>query len=181
MTSTQVTQTSGADNQSAAFLKLAEQNLDASYRLARAILHDAAEAEDATHDAFLQAWRTWPTLRDPGRFEAWFTRILVNTCRDRLRRAARSRPAAVSSLLMVPARGDPIGEVNDRGALGPALALLSPEHRVVVALRFYRDLTVEQIAHLLGVPPGTVNSRLHYALKRLKGLIGPDERKGPQR
>ena len=181
MTSTQVTQTSGAGNQSAAFLKLAEHNLDASYRLARAILHDPADAEDATHDAYLQAWRKWSTLRDASRFEAWFTRILVNTCRDRLRRAEQRRPADISSMLKVPARGDPIGQVNDRDALGPALALLSPEHRVVVALRFHRDLTVDQIAHLLGVRPGTVNSRLHYALKRLKGFIGSDERKGPQR
>ncbi len=181
MTITEVTPIGGADDQSTAFLNLAQHNLDASYRLARAILHDPEEAEDATHDAYIQAWRKWPTLRDTSRFEAWFTRILVNTCRDRLRRTAQRRPADISSLLMVPVRGDPIGQVNDRDTLGAALALLSPEHRVVVALRFYRDMTIDQIAHLLGVRPGTVNSRLHYALKRLNGLIGPGDRKGLQR
>ena len=68
-----------------AFLRLADEHLDAAYRLARAILHDATDAQDATHDAFEHAWRKWSTLRDTSRFEPWFDRILVNTCRNRLR------------------------------------------------------------------------------------------------
>ena len=72
-----------------AFLRLADDHLDAAYRLARAILHDATDAQDATHDAVERAWRKWSTLRDPARFEPWFDRILVNTCRDRLRSAHR--------------------------------------------------------------------------------------------
>src|SRR6185503_1586166 len=59
------------EDRAAAFTRLAEGHLDASYRLARAILRDPAEAEDATHDAYVQAWRKWSTLRDPSRFEAW--------------------------------------------------------------------------------------------------------------
>ena len=73
----------------AAFTRLADEHLDRAYRLARAILRDPAEAQDATHDAFVQAWRKWDTLRDPARFEPWFDRILVNTCRDRLRGPSR--------------------------------------------------------------------------------------------
>lgn len=180
LTTSEIAPISESESQAAAFLRLAEHNLDASYRLARAILHDRAEAEDATHDAFLQAWLKWPTLRDSTRFEPWFTRILVNTCRDRLRRTSQRKASSVSALLMVPTRGDPVGQANDRDALGAALALLSPDHRVVVALRFYRDMTVDQIARQLGVRPGTVNSRLHYALKRLNGLMSPNERKGLQ-
>jgi RNA polymerase sigma-70 factor (ECF subfamily) len=87
----------------------------------------------------------------------------------------------LSPLLVTPEHGDPIGHANDRDALGAAMALLSPDHRVVLALRFYRDMTVDQIARQLGVRPGTVNSRLHYALKRLSALLSPDERKGLQR
>jgi hypothetical protein len=63
-----------------AFLRLADLHLDAAYRLARAILHDATDAQDATHDAFERAWRKWSTLRDPSRFEPWFDRILVTRC-----------------------------------------------------------------------------------------------------
>src|SRR6476646_7316561 len=74
-----------ASGRDAAFVALANEHLDRAYRLARAILHDPAEAQDATHDAFVQAWRKCETLRDQRRFEPWFDRILVNTCRTRLR------------------------------------------------------------------------------------------------
>ena len=77
------------DSRADAFRRLAQLHLDSSYRLARAILGNAAEAEDATHDAFVTAWQQWSTLRDPLLFEHWFDRILVNTCRNRLRRTAR--------------------------------------------------------------------------------------------
>jgi RNA polymerase sigma-70 factor, ECF subfamily len=167
-------------DQAAAFTRLAEANLDASYRLARAILHDPVEAEDATHDAYLQAWRKWSTLHDATRFEAWFARILVNTCRDRLRRTARRRPADISALLTVAAEGDPFGQAHDRDALGAALARLTPDHRVVLALRFYQDQTIDQIASHLGLRRGTVNSRLHYALKELRGHLDAIERRGLQ-
>jgi RNA polymerase sigma-70 factor (ECF subfamily) len=58
--------------------------------------------------------------------------------------------------------------VDDRDELATALARLKPDHRIVVALRFYRDMPLEEIAARTGVPVGTVNSRLHYALKQLR-------------
>ena len=69
----------------------------------------------------------------------------------------------------------------DREAIGGALATLSADHQIVVALRFYRDLTVEQIATRLGVPPGTVQSRLHYALKRLHVALDAADARGSAR
>lgn len=159
-----------------AFLKLADGHLDAAYRLARAILRDPTDAQDATHDAFEQAWRKWATLRDPDRFEHWFDRILVNTCRDRLRSARRQ--ATDISVEVAITSGDPYGEAHDRDVLGTAIAGLSPEHRLVVALRYYRDLPVEAIASHLGIPAGTVQSRLHYALKRLHAAIDAADGKG---
>ena len=152
-----------------AFGRLADEHLDRAYGLARAILRDPAEAQDATHDAFVQAWRKWDTLRDQARFEQWFDRILVNTCRNRLR--APSRRTTDISLEVALATGDHARGSDDRAAIGSAIAGLSPDHRVVVALRYYRDLTVDEIASRLGIPPGTVQSRLHYALKRLHGAI----------
>ncbi len=161
------------------FERLADEHLETAYRLAYAILHDPSEAQDATHDAFIQAWRAWTTLRDPARFEAWFDRILVNTCRNRLQRRSRWQARDISDEVVV-ASGDPFTQTHDRDVLGPALVQLSPDHRVVVALRFYRDLTVDQIAARLGIPAGTVHSRLHYALRHLHELID-DERKGTKR
>lgn len=164
----------------AAFRRLADRHLDASYRLARAILSDPAEAQDATHDAFVQAWRRWSTLRDPAKFEHWFSRILVNTCRNRLRSASRWRTQDISDDLK-PAPGDPIGQALDRDLIGAALAKLSPDHRLVVALRFYRDLTIDEIARQLGIRPGTVQSRLHYAMKRLHATLDDADAKGTLR
>lgn len=150
----------------AAFVRLADHHLDASYRLARAILRDPVEAQDATHDAILQAWRKWPSLRDSALFEHWFDRILINTCRNRLRRASRWRPGDISAEIAV-ATGDQFAQAHDRDVLGGAIAALSAEHRIVVVLRYYRDLTVDDIADRLKLPAGTVQSRLHYALRQL--------------
>lgn len=157
-------------DQGAAFARLVEDHLDSAYRLARAILRDPAEAQDATHDAYVQAWRKWDTLRDATRFEAWFDRILVNTCRNRLARRSRWEAKDISGELAVVA-GDPIGQAHDRDVIGAAIATLSPDHAVVVALRYYRDLSIDDIGRRLGIPAGTVQSRLHYALKRLHAAI----------
>ena len=162
----------------AAFTRLADEHLDKAYRLARAILRDRAEAQDAAHDAFVRAWRKWDTLRDQARFEPWFDRILVNTCRDRLR--APSRQATDISAEVALSTGDHAGRTEDRAVIGHAIAGLSPDHQVVVALRFYRDLTIEDIAARLGIPSGTVQSRLHYALKRLHEAIDAGDSKGTQ-
>lgn len=158
-----------------AFGRLADHHLDAAYRLARAILRDSTDAQDATHDAFEQAWRKWSTLRDPARFQPWFDRILVNTCRDRLR-SARWRVKDISTEA-VATTGDPFARAHDRDVLANALAALSPDQRVVVALRYYRDLPVDEIGTRLGIPAGTVQSRLHYALKRLHSAIDTDDAK----
>ena len=154
----------------AAFQALADEHLDAAYRLARVILRDQAEAQDATHDAFVQAWRRWSTLRDPDRFEAWFDRILVNACKDRLRRTNRTIARDISDELEI-ATPDPYTRTHERDAIEQALATLSADHRVVVALRFDRDLTTDEIARRLDVPVGTVSSRLHYALRKLHEAI----------
>lgn len=155
------------DPRADAFRDLADRHLDAAYRLARAFMRDAAEAQDATHDAFVQAWRKWHMLRDPARFEPWFDRILVNTCRNRLKRSSRLRVVEVTPEIAVSPH-DPMTDADDRQALAAALAQLSPDHQAVLVLRYYRDLTVDQIAQRLGIRPGTVKSRLHYALERLE-------------
>jgi len=170
----------GDATRSAAFTQLAEQHLDASYRLAHAILGSRPDAEDATHDALVQAWRSWSNLRDHSKFEAWFHRILVNTCRNRLRRHGRWQTQDLSQDLAQPGR-DPIRQADDRQQMGRALARLSPDHRTVLALRYYLDLPIDAIADRLGVPSGTVNSRLHYALKELRSALGEPEAEGVDR
>ena len=153
----------------AAFTRLAEEHLDRAYRLAHAILRDPTDAQDATHDAFVQAWRKWETLRDQSSFQPWFDRILVNICRNRLKAPSR-RATDISSAIAL-TTGDHAGQTDDHATLAAAISGLSRDHQVVVALRFYRDMTIEDIAACLGIPAGTVQSRLHYALKRLHAAI----------
>ena len=163
-------------SQADAFRRLADRRLDGAYRLARAILHDAADAEDATHDAFVTAWRSWATLRDPARFDAWFDRILVNVCRNRLRWAARHRSADLTAEMGGGGK-DPYRATGDRDAIEQALRALSAEQRIVVVLRFYRDMQLDDIATWMGIPTGTVKSRLHHALRRLGTVMAEADMK----
>lgn len=143
-----------------------EQNLGAAYRLARAILLDDAEAEDAVQDACLVAWRERSSLRDPDRFGAWFDRILINGCRDRLRGRRRQQVRAIA---LEAASVDPSEAPDtDDGNLDAALDDLDLDHRLVVLLRYWRDLPLEAIAERLDIPLGTVKSRLHYALRVMR-------------
>jgi len=162
----------------AAFSELAERHLADSYRLATLILGDRADAEDATHDAFVTAWKHWGSLRDPDRFEAWFGKILVNVCRDRLRRSRRHEVMEVTDvsdeLLPAPADGDPAVAAADHDAVGRGMGRLEPDQRIVLVLRYYRDLPVDEIAARMGIPAGTVKSRLHYALRDLGAALGEE-------
>ena len=167
------------DVRSATFRRLADRHLDDAYRLASVILDDRVEAEDAVHDAAVAAWRAFDGLRDADRFEAWFRRILVNGCRDRLRARARRRVADLGRELAEsehPVVGDAADRTATRDALDRALAVLDADHQVVVALRFGADLTVPAIAEALGIPEGTVKSRLHHALGRLRAAITETDR-----
>jgi len=168
-----------SSGRAAAFTSLADVHLEKAYHLARAILDDRDEAQDATHDAFVQAWRKWDTLRDQTRFEQWFDRILVNACRDRLR--ARGRQATDISAEVALATGDHAARADDQTALDAAIATLSPDHQVVVALRYFRDLAIDDIADRLEIPSGTVQSRLHYALKRLHEALDAGDSERTQR
>jgi RNA polymerase sigma-70 factor, ECF subfamily len=153
-----------------AFAKLADEHLDACYRLASLILRDEREAEDATHDAVVAAWREFGRLRDADRFEAWFQRILVNRCRDRLR-GRRRHPVVELVVAPDPVEPDAAQVIAERDEIGMAFARLTPDQRIVVVLRFYEDLPLEEIAERTQVPLGTVKSRLHAALDALRGAI----------
>ncbi len=154
-------------DRTAAFIRLADHALDRSYRLAALLLGSEMEAQDAVQDAAVTAWERFGGLRDPTRFEPWFQRILVNGCRDRVRRRGHVR--------MLPIDGGPERPVPDaapglgeRVALHDALAGLSTEHREVVILRYFADLSLDEIAERTGERPGTVKSRLHYGLRALR-------------
>jgi RNA polymerase sigma-70 factor, ECF subfamily len=159
----------GAANQR--FLRLASAELDRAYRLAGLILGDRDEAEDATQDALVRAWRSVGSLRDPAGFQAWFDRILVNICRDRLRRRRRIVFNPLDPDSVEPDHADPFQAVLNRDLVVRAMARLGPDERLVIVLHYWADLTLEGVAERLGWPVGTVKSRLHHGLKQIRSVL----------
>lgn len=159
------------------FLAGAGPSLDRAYRLAGLFLGNAHEAEDAVQDALVIAWQSFDRLRDSDRFAAWFDRILVNGCRDRLRRRGTVRFIAIDPSID-PAASDPFRGLIERDALLNGLDRLSPDERIVIVLRFWADLPLEDIADRLGWPLGSVKSRLHRALGRMRAGLAADDTEG---
>ena len=170
----------GDAEREAAFQGQAELHLDANYRLANSILSDPSEAQDAVHDAFVTAWQKWAGLRDRAKFDSWFRMIVVNTCRNRLSRSARLEMTDISAQtgLTTP---DASGQVADRLLVGQALRRLKPDDRIVLALRYARDLKLEDAARLLGMPTATFYSRLRAAHQRLRIVLEDVEPKETKR
>ena len=143
-----------------------------SYRLALAILLDERDAEEAVQEASLHAWRRQSSLQQIDRFDAWFERILVNQCRDQLRRRGRSvRLAPAGAEIDRPAARPETGTDAD---LERALAALDLDHRTVIVMRYWQDRTVDDIAARIGIPSGTVKSRLHTALRSIRASLEAD-------
>jgi RNA polymerase sigma-70 factor (sigma-E family) len=160
-----------------AFDRLVARELPSAYRTAALLLGDATEAEDVTQDALERAWQRWDQLRDPDHAGAWFGRILVNLCRDRLR-SPRRRPVR---WIGEPQAPDATSSVTERDALDRAIAGMNADQRIVLVLRYYLDLPVEAIAERTGAPVGTVKSRLRLALDATRAAYEAQERAGETR
>jgi RNA polymerase sigma-70 factor (ECF subfamily) len=159
-----------------AFASLAVAVADRLHAVAHRILRDIDLAEDATQQALLNVWRDLPQLRDPARFDAWSYRLLVRACYAEARRTRRWAP----SLRLLPAdepmAADGTSSVVDRDQLERGFRRLSIDHRAVVVLHHYLDLPLSEVASALGVPEGTVRSRLHYAMRGLRAALDADAR-----
>jgi RNA polymerase sigma-70 factor, ECF subfamily len=159
-----------------AFASLVTACGDRLFAVAHRILRDTDLAEDATQQALLRIWRELPQLRDPARFDAWSYKVLVHACYTEGRRSRAWMPNL--RLLSVDDRGvgDGLDVVVDRDLLERAFRRLSTEHRAVVVLHHFLDLPLERIAEILGVPAGTVRSRLHHAMRGLRAAVDADAR-----
>lgn len=160
-----------------AFASLAVACGDRLHAIAHRILRDVDLAEDATQQALLAIWQNLPTLRDPARFEAWSHRLLVNACYDEGRRRRVWNPNLRVLHDDDTRAPDALNQVHDRDQLERGFRRLSIDHRAVVVLHTYLGLSFEEIADTLGVPPGTIRSRLHYAVSAMRAALDADERR----
>lgn len=147
--------------------------------VAHRILRDFDLAEDATQAAFVRIWKSLPTLRDPERFEAWSYQLLVRACHAEARRSRHWAPGLRLVETDAPI-DDPAVGIADRDQLERAFRSLSVDHRAVVVLHHYLDLPLADVADVLGIPVGTVGSRLHYAMKGLHAALDAAARPAPR-
>ena len=160
----------------AAFERIATAAFPRLWDIARRLLRDQNAAEDAVQDCLLRAWRDLRALRDPARFDAWLYRLLARSCADEWRRSKRRvMQVEVSSL---ETRGDaaPDLDLERRDMLERAFVRLNADQRLVLVLHYYVGLRPGEIADQLGVPEGTVTSRLHYGVRALRGAVDADLR-----
>jgi RNA polymerase sigma-70 factor (ECF subfamily) len=144
----------------------------AAHRAAFLVVHDAAAAEDIAQESFLAAVRALDRFDRRRPFGPWLHRIVVNRAIDWARARALRRELS-GELLEPPAAERPRGDRAEELALG--LAELSPEHRAVIVLRYLLDYSPGEIAELLELPRGTVNSRLRRGLDRLEQRLREEE------
>jgi RNA polymerase sigma-70 factor (ECF subfamily) len=158
-----------------AFAALVGATSDRLYALACLILRDSDRAEDATQEAFVRAWREVPKLRDAERFDAWLRRLVVNACYDEARRIRRR---AEVSLVLLDQRSvlDPSSSMAETDRVDRAFRRLPLDQRVVLALQHYYDLSHVEIAETLGIPLGTVKSRVRYGVAAMRAQLDADDR-----
>jgi RNA polymerase sigma-70 factor (ECF subfamily) len=152
-----------------AFTALVKRYERPMYATACSMLHSEWDAADAVQEAFTEAFEHLDELRNPERFKAWLSRIVINKCNHAYRTSAR--------LLVVeqpPERPTPAGPVSREESfdLIRAVRKLDDDYRATVALRYFCDLKIDEVAQILGCPVGTVKSRLNRALAKLHMTLG---------
>ena len=160
----------------AAFMDLVRSRSEWLFGIALQILRDIDRAEDALQDALVIAWRDLSSLRDPDRFDAWVHRVLTNVC---IEQAGRERKR-IANLYVLPVEGpaapDELLSVGDRDQLDRGFRRLAPDERAILVLRHYVGYEPTEIAQLLGIPAGTVRSRLHHAHRAMRAALDADSR-----
>jgi RNA polymerase sigma-70 factor (ECF subfamily) len=160
-----------------AFSELGRLWVDRLFALAQLILRDPDRAADATQEALVACWRDLRGLRDVDQFESWLRRILVRACyREARRERAQHRIVArVNVLDRVSLDPGPMSVV-DRDELERGFVGLTAEQRALLVMHFYLELPVAETAAVLGVPVGTVKSRLHRATAALRATLDAQAR-----
>ena len=155
-----------------AFRHLVEAYKNPLYGTAVLMTRNPALAEEHVQEALLSAWRGIRRFERGRPFKPWLMRILVNdVLSGQRRRALRTVPIEDSPEPR--ATGDEAEAIANRETLRQALEQLTPEHREVVVLRYFADLTVAEVARSAGIREGTAKSRLHRALRQMRALLEP--------
>ncbi len=164
-----------------AFSELARAAVVRLDKTARLILRDPELARDAVQDALIRAWRDLPKLRDPDRFDAWLRRLTVNSCIDQTRRRRRRLIEVELEPTHAPTVSDSATAHADRDQVDRVLRSLDAHGRAIVVLHYFIGMPLTDVSSTLGIPVGTVKSRLHRALTEMRVEIEPGPGVPPSR
>lgn len=137
------------------------------YAVASGLLLNEDDALEVTQESFIRAWRALSRFRQGSPFFPWLYAIVRNRCMSRLARRTKNRETVEFDERLGGTHDDSARTVEIRRDLSRAMAQLTPDHREIILLRHFQDLSYEEIARSLGCPIGTVMSRLHHARKAL--------------
>ena len=161
-----------------AWESLVQAHQEAVFRLAYLLLGDADEAQDIAQEAFLRAYRSLARFDTTRPLRPWILRIAANLARNQRRSAGRYLAALHRWIAAEPSQKTSIEDRSvqnlEAQALWQAVQRLDEGGRQIVYLRYFLELSVEETADAIGIAPGTVKSRLHRALERLRSLIERD-------
>ena len=155
-----------------AFERLVEPYLAVAFGAARLITGNESDAADAVQDALLAAWQSLDGLRNPELFAAWFRKTVIRSSTRCVRRRH-----LVEIDFEPPDTTDSVEREFDLRQLARAFARLDPKDRVLLTLHHYWQMPVAETAQLLGLPDGTVRSRVHHALRRLRAGFEAEDRR----
>ncbi len=163
-----------------AFSRLVQDNQDRIYSSILRQVRDEHKAADLCQETFVQAWRAIDTYEDRARFSTWLYRIAMNLIASHYRHEHAQKRGGDNSRASLDAEGMPEPGAGERAPdeqvaaedigvqVRAAIDELEDEYRQVVLMRDLQDMSYEEIAELLEIPPGTVRSRLHRGRERLK-------------
>ncbi|GBC85933.1 ECF RNA polymerase sigma-E factor [bacterium HR11] len=152
------------------------------YNMALRILGSEEDAAEICQEVFIKAYMHIHEFRGDARFSTWLYRIAINCCHNHLRRRQRQRKfqarvpdfeGAGLDEATAPDAETVVHQAQLADRIHRALQGLPEDQRLVVELRVMHELSVEEVAHIMGIPEGTVKSRLYYAVKRLRELLRP--------
>jgi RNA polymerase sigma-70 factor (ECF subfamily) len=152
-----------------AFALLIQPRADRVLRTARAILRNEVEANDAAQEALVSAWVNLPKLRDAAKFDAWLSRVLVNACRETLRRRRRNPEIVLDGADV--AGADTAGGSLETATVRAAFERISVNDRTILLLHHLHGMPLEQVARQLAIPVGTAKSRLWSARRALERAL----------
>ncbi|MBH5320850.1 sigma-70 family RNA polymerase sigma factor [Paenibacillus sp. GSMTC-2017] len=155
---------SGIRGDDEALLRRIEQEKSKMYGIAFSYMRNESDALEAIQETVCRVWMKRKSLRQERLFTTWMIRILINVCMDERKKRKREKPIPSEQLDLKVTRNESIEKLS----MAEEIMKLSPNLRMVIVLKYYRDMTITEIADLLEKPDGTIRTWLHKALKQMR-------------